>query len=312
MRLSIIVCTRNRAHAIVKCLDSIAASLFAAAPVDAEIVVVDNASTDNTTLTVQKWAETCSFPVNLVFEAKKGLSAARNCGIRAARGNLFAFTDDDCCLKKDYVSVALSYDKQDRIPVLRGGRVELGDSTDLPLTTQTNPNRLRWHRSSANPRPSHLGGGIIPGCNMLMRRAVIDRLGWFDERLGAGSSVPAGEDTDYIFRAYLADIPIEYVPDMTVYHFHGRKDLAEGKQLIRNYVLGTGALYVKFNVRHPNLCHSILAVGEKIFMERKKVKMNAPLDENFISATSFSMKTKIIYCLEGGGLYLLSLFRKSE
>jgi hypothetical protein len=44
MRLSVVVATRDRAHAIAGCLDSIAAALANAAPLDAEIVVVDNAS----------------------------------------------------------------------------------------------------------------------------------------------------------------------------------------------------------------------------------------------------------------------------
>ena len=41
MKVSVIVCTFNRSHAIIKCMDSIAESLAAAAPVEAEIVVVD-------------------------------------------------------------------------------------------------------------------------------------------------------------------------------------------------------------------------------------------------------------------------------
>ena len=48
MRLSVIVCTKNRARNITPCLDSIAAAFSLAAPLDAEIVIVDNGSTDNT------------------------------------------------------------------------------------------------------------------------------------------------------------------------------------------------------------------------------------------------------------------------
>jgi Glycosyl transferase family 2 len=48
VKLSVIVATRNRAQAIGPCLDSIAEALAEAAPLDAEIVVVDNGSTDDT------------------------------------------------------------------------------------------------------------------------------------------------------------------------------------------------------------------------------------------------------------------------
>jgi glycosyltransferase involved in cell wall biosynthesis len=63
MKLSVIVATRNRAHAITCCLDSIAASLAHAASLDAEIVVVDNGSTDATSEIVKRWASACPFPV---------------------------------------------------------------------------------------------------------------------------------------------------------------------------------------------------------------------------------------------------------
>ena len=89
---------------------------------------------------------------------------------------------------------------------------------------------------------------------MAMRRALVDRLGPFNERLGVGTSIPAAEDADYNFRAYLADAMLEYVPDMTVFHHHGRKSLAGAKKLVIDYEIGNGALYARYLFRHPNLC----------------------------------------------------------
>ena len=77
MRVSIIVATRNPAHAITGFLDSIAATLAHAAPLDAEIVVVDNGSHDTTSAIVEQWASASPFPVRQLFEPRKGLSAAR-------------------------------------------------------------------------------------------------------------------------------------------------------------------------------------------------------------------------------------------
>ena len=137
MKLSVIVCTRNRAQAITPCLDSIASSLALAQPVDAEIVVVDNASEDSTSDVVRARSAKCDFPVNLVHELRMGVCNARNSAIRAARGELLIWTDDDCRLDESYVRNALQDDQQDAEPVLRGGRVELGDPTDLPLTIKS-------------------------------------------------------------------------------------------------------------------------------------------------------------------------------
>jgi len=49
-------------------------------------------------------------------------------------------------LSKDYVNDLLRHDAGDAEPVLRGGRIELGDPTDLPLTIRTTPDRIRWNR----------------------------------------------------------------------------------------------------------------------------------------------------------------------
>jgi hypothetical protein len=87
MKLSVIVATRNRAHAIAESLDSIAASLAKAAPLDAEIVVVDNGSRDATSRAVEQWAAGCPFPVRLLWEPRPGLSVARNRALGSAWAN---------------------------------------------------------------------------------------------------------------------------------------------------------------------------------------------------------------------------------
>jgi glycosyltransferase involved in cell wall biosynthesis len=253
MKLSVIVATRNRAYAISACLNSIQAAILNAAPVDAEIVVVDNGSTDDTPAIIKAWASACPVPAQLLSEPKAGLSRARNRALRSTRADLLAFTDDDCRLSKDYVSQLLRHDAADTGLVLRGGRVELGDPTDLPLTINTTPTLMRWNRKNNSARHDRISGHIS-GCNMTMRRALVERVGLFDECLGPGSSIPSAEDSDYNFRAYLADATLEYVPDMTVFHHHGRKTNAQGKRLHRDYAIGDGALYARYLFKHPSFC----------------------------------------------------------
>jgi glycosyltransferase involved in cell wall biosynthesis len=254
MKLSIIVCTRNRANAIPGCLRSIQAAI-ANASVDAEIVVVDNGSTDETPSILKAWATSCPFPVQLLTEPKAGLARARNTALRASRADLFAFTDDDCRMDKEYINDLLRYDAADTDPVLRGGRIELGDPTDLPHTINTTPTRMRWSRSMNSARHDSMNGKIN-GCNMTMRRSLVERLGLFDEDFGPGSPVTSGEDTEYFYRAYCANAAIEYVPDMAVAHHHGRKTRDDGYKLWRSYATGNGAIYAKYILKHPNLCRA--------------------------------------------------------
>jgi glycosyltransferase involved in cell wall biosynthesis len=253
MKLAVIVATRNRAYAILGCLQSIQEAIANAAPIDAEIVVVDNGSTDETSAILKKWASTCPTPVQLLSEPKAGLSRARNRALRSTRADLMSFTDDDCRLSKDYISQLLRHDEIDTDLVLRTGRVELGEPTDLPITINTADTLMRWSLKENSARHHRLSG-LISGCNMAMRRALVERLGPFDERLGAGASIPSAEDTDYNFRAYLAGATLEYVPDMTVFHHHGRKTIAAARKLLGDYEIGNGALYARYLFKHPNLC----------------------------------------------------------
>lgn len=253
MKLAIIVCTRNRRHSVLECLRSIEQAIAEAHSIDAEIVVVDNGSTDDTDTILQEWGKKCRYSVQLLFEPKRGLSSARNCALRATTADLLAFTDDDCRLSSNYIVELLRHDARDNELVLRGGRVELGDPTDLPITINESNKITSWSLRQNSARHDRLCGPIS-GCNMTMRRALVDRIGFFDVRLGAGAPIPSAEDTDYSYRAYLAGAVLQYVPDMTVFHYHGRKSLAAARKLLIDYEIGNGALYARYFSKHPNLC----------------------------------------------------------
>ena len=62
---------------------------------------------------------------------------------------------------------------------------------------------------------------------MTMRRALVERIGLFDENFGSGAFTPMGGDTEYSYRAYVAGD----VTDITVFHFHVRKTRETGYKL---------------------------------------------------------------------------------
>lgn len=255
MKLSVVICTRNRAQAIVHCLESIDIAARRAGVTDAEIVVTDNGSSDGTPEVVRNWAAGASVAVHIEHEPRTGITIAKNRGLRAARGELLVLTDDDCRLQSDYFVQLLRLHAADPTPALRGGRVELGDATDLPLTIKTDMAPRRWHIDDRSAYYENLGNCFL-GCNLFMTRAVYERLGPFDERFGVGA-IPAGEDTDYIFRAYIAGLRLEYVPEIVVYHHHGRKRPEAARRLWQNYMIGSGALYAKYILACPSLCRQL-------------------------------------------------------
>jgi glycosyltransferase involved in cell wall biosynthesis len=243
--ISVIVCTRNRCAILPLCLDAIARASANAPDVPLELIVVDNASTDDTAATLDRWSTTAAIPTRIIREPRAGLAVARNAALRAASGELIAFTDDDCRVGANYLVDMIQHFSRDEVPTLRGGRVELGDPEDLPLTIKTHDD-IATYRYPLSP------AGFIHGANMAMPRLVFEKVGWFDERFGAGTRF-GGEDTDYVIRAHAQGIRIQYVPDITVYHFHGRRDVATAKKLYASYMRANGALYLKHLRTNPHL-----------------------------------------------------------
>jgi GT2 family glycosyltransferase len=257
MKISVIICTKDRVASLEHCLRSVAQSIESAGCRDAEIVVVDNNSVDSTSMMVSEMSGSLRVPLRLVHEARTGLAVARNRGVGASCGSLLVFTDDDCQMNFTYIQELLDYDEKDVGLVMRSGSVVLGDPGDLPLSVMSTLSRQRWKRPMPLAEEGKLLSALI-GCNMTMRRAVFDQLGPFDESLGAGTTCRASEDTDYFYRAYLANITLEFVPDMIVRHFHGRKSIAEKTKLLRNYAIGNGALVIKYLFTYPNFSRHLV------------------------------------------------------
>ena len=240
VHLSIVVCTRNRAKHIGACLNAITATVEAAKVegVHSEVVVVDNGSEDHTGMVLSAWAKDQSFPVTLCYEPIKGVSYARNVGLSLTQGNLICLTDDDCRYAEDFAEQAARIFAADRGPVIRGGRVELGDPADYPITVKTDPDPACYTLKEQL-------GGFIHGANLLFNRAVFHRLGPYDARFGPGGMFPAADETDYMLRAINVGIPVLYEPRLTTYHFHGRRDAGDVRRLMAGYFYSDGAMFAK-------------------------------------------------------------------
>ena len=242
--VSMIVCTRNRREPLEDCLASIERAAKAAPDVDLEIIVVDNGSEDGTGEFLATVAKTSSRPFKAVQEGRTGLSIARNAALRIARGSILAFTDDDCQLSETYFEELVKRYSNDDRPKVRGGRVELGDQGDASIT-------IKLENAAQAYDPRHAPGGFVHGCNMTMHGTVPELIGAFDEDFGAGGALCAAEDTDFVVRAHLAGIPVEYVPDMAVVHHHGRRKRDEIRAVQSAYSFGDGGLIVKYWRKAP-------------------------------------------------------------
>lgn len=115
MLLSVIIPTRNRSEYLSELLDSL--FLQEAGSIAWEIIVVDNASTDDTLDIVQEKTRHAPVPLRYVCEPKPGLHQGRHRGTREAEGELIAFLDDDTKLSPGWISGAdlIRFQKADAV-----------------------------------------------------------------------------------------------------------------------------------------------------------------------------------------------------
>lgn len=237
MDLSIIICSHNRATDLKIAMQSLTA-MHLPDNMQCEVIIVDNNSTDNTKEIVENQILHCPLNIRYVFEPQQGLSNARNRGVEEARGAIIAFTDDDCIADTYWLTNLVNEFQADTALDGIGGRVELFDIRDKPVTIMTSMERATFET---------LGQlfSFLHGCNMAFRREVFQEVGCFDNKLGAGTKISSAEDSDFIYRVYKNGFKIIYSPDVLVYHNHGRRTDEQVAKLKRGYTIGKGAFYCK-------------------------------------------------------------------
>jgi GT2 family glycosyltransferase len=151
---------------------------------DWEVVVADNGSADGTRSCVQRWSE--RGPRIRLVDASGclGAGAARNVGVRAARGRMLAFCDSDDVVQPGWLAgMVAALDHADLV----AGVFDFGSLN---------------HRPTSHPIPAATGHmGFLPfalGANLAVRRNAFEAVNGFSETL------VAGEDIDLSWRLQMA------------------------------------------------------------------------------------------------------------
>ena len=202
-----------------------------------EVVLVDNASTDDTFAVMQDF---CRLNPNLwraMQEPKPGNSAGRNLGIDHSSGEVVLFVDDDCYPERTFGVAWKRIFECDPDLGFGTGRIMPSDPNRATIgcNTSATPELL--------PPGTFFRRGFVQGSNMAFRRKCLLTAGLFDDRFGAGTPF-AGEEWDLALRASFARWKGGYFPEPGVAHDHGR---SEGDALVRGryYDVGAGAVYAK-------------------------------------------------------------------
>jgi glucosyl-dolichyl phosphate glucuronosyltransferase len=208
---SIVLCTRNRAQLLEEALESL---LLLDYPADeVELLLVDNASNDDTPLVAERFRKRAPFFVRVIREAETGLSAARNRGIREARGHYLFFTDDDQAVDpavlREHARVAETFGAR----AIQGG-----------IALRFRRTRPEWLRGSLasllGETPDRAEGDTsVPlfGGNMVIRKEVFERHGGFRVDLGKGRA-GYSEDSELSARLHASGELVVFAPSARVYH----------------------------------------------------------------------------------------------
>lgn len=240
MQLSIIISTYNRCDSLSRTLQSVGRLNHGC---QWELVIVNNRSSDATESVIKEFVQCSSLDVKSIFEPKAGLANARNAGLRAAAGEIVAFTDDDCLPEIDFIANWLEVFSEDPTIGFAGGRILLHDPSDLPFTIQESTTRVEIQPGEYIP------SGLIQGANFAFRRTALVAAEGFDPFFGAGAYY-AAEDLDSVARVSSMGWRGVYDPRPIVRHDHGRKELIEVTALENTYARGRGACYVKCILRN--------------------------------------------------------------
>ena len=225
-RVSVVVCSYNGGPTLEQCLRSLLGLDY---PVF-EVIVVDDGSTDETRAILARFPK-----VRAIHQPNRGLSAARNAGLRAATGSIVAYTDSDCFVDPQWLThLVYQFERSDAAAV--GGpnlTPEDGWLADCIAAAPGQPT----HVLESDQVAEH-----IPGCNMAFRKEVLEAINGFDPHYRK-----AGDDVDVCWRLQQAGFWITFAPGAFVWHHR--------RQTTRDYLrqqAGYGEAEALLQFKHPD------------------------------------------------------------
>jgi GT2 family glycosyltransferase len=231
--ISVVVCSHNGAHTIADCCEGLSGLDYPAH----EVIVVDDGSTDATAAIARRYG------FRVISTENRGLSAARNTGLRAAGGEIVAYTDDDARPDSDWLKYLAS-------TFVRTSHAAVGGPSAAP------PDGTIAHCVANSPGgPTHvlLSDDVaehIPGCNMAIRRQALLEIGGFDERFRV-----AGDDVDVCWRLQERGSTIGFNPAAMVWH-HRRNSIRSYWRQQKGYGVAEALLERKWPERYNLYGHA--------------------------------------------------------
>lgn len=185
-----------------------------------EVIIVSQDNHDK----VDKYLEDRRFNYRHIKINKKGLSIARNEGLKYVSGNIITFSDDDCWYKKDSFKFIKRYFKENNC--------QIATFQHYDLEQQQYPKQYHNSYIKSISKRDVLRQSSID--IFLDTKLVKDFKIGFDERFGVGAMYKSGEENIYLMDLYNKNYNIEYYPKIISYHPYKTKDKKLDKEYIRD------------------------------------------------------------------------------
>ena len=223
--ISVVIPSYERPQLLIKLLLGLNSQTFK----NFEVIVIDQSAAPLALEDLQ-----CNFTLQYIHTQEKGAVKARNTGIKHAKGQIIAFTDDDCEPDPEWLAKAYEYFKDQGVVGIEG----------FIKSDQSDKNR---YRIVTNEGFEGLG---FMTANLFLRRDILDKIGGFDERF---DHPHFREDTDIAWRA-LAYGQIPFAHDVQVFHpAHPRDIQRESSQERAKFFVQDPLLFYKHPERYVQL-----------------------------------------------------------
>jgi GT2 family glycosyltransferase len=244
---SVIISTHNRAHYLDDVLGTLAAQNCGRS---FEVIVIDNASSDDTAGVLESWCRRDS-RFRTAYEARPGLSYGKNAGLRLARAPLLLFTDDDTLVDQNWIHAYLD------LFARRGATSMIAGGKQIPIPHDLQP-WPAWLTESAIENLALLDYGeeqtlaapdYVWGANMAVPRHVFHQLGGWDETIGRkGHARGTFEDTEFQDRVRSAGLAVWFCPNAIIRHRVPRGSVTPRRVFASAFARGRNQLFRQHQV----------------------------------------------------------------
>lgn len=242
--VSIVICTRNNAENLRRTLIALT-GVSIPEHLNCELIIVNNASTD-TTPDIVSSLTLPSLDIRYIYEARRGLSNARNAALRVARGDMILWTDDDVRPPSNWIESMCAPLLAAQCHALAGG-VKLAPSLERQWMTCLHKG---WLASTECVSANNLKRMV--GANMIFSRDVVNKVPAFDNELGAGA-LGCHEETLFSYQLERAGYRLISAFDSVVEHHFDESRLLRKQWLDSAEKMGRSDAYWTHHWEHDDI-----------------------------------------------------------